>query len=73
MWACCDDTPSDDDEHKTDNMLLLLFAHAFIAPALLVGLSEVDELNMALGCSFALDIFTIAQQDRPSPEPASTS
>ena len=69
MWPCCDDTSSDDDEHNTGNTLLLLFADDFIAPALLAGLSEVDVLYIALGCRFALDIFTTAQQDRPSPEP----
>ena len=68
MWACYDDTSSDDDEHNTDNMLLLSFADAFIAPALFAHLSEVDELNLALGCRFALDILTVAQQDRPSPD-----
>ena len=31
------------------------------APALLAGLTEVDELCVALGCRFALDIFTIGQ------------
>ena len=66
MWPCCDDTSSNDDEHNTGNTLLLLFVDADIAPALLAGLSEVDELKIALGCRFALDIFTIAQQDRPS-------
>ena len=68
MWPCCDDTSSDDDEHNTGNTLPLFFADAYVAPALLASLSEVDELNMALGCRFALDIFTIAQQDRPSPD-----
>ena len=62
MWPCCDDTSSD--EHDTGNTLLLLFADAYLA-----GLSEVDELKIALGCRFALDIFTIFQQDRPSPDP----
>ena len=62
MWASCDDTSSNDDEHNT---LLLLLADGYIAPALLAGLSEVDEFMVALGCRFALDIFTIAQQDRP--------
>ena len=47
----------------------LLFADALIAPVLLTGLSDVDELMVALGCRFAVDIFTIAQQDRPHPEP----
>ena len=68
-WPFCDDTSSDDDEHNTGNTLLLLFADAYIAPALLAGLTEVDELYISLGCRFALDMFTIAQQDRPSPEP----
>ena len=54
---CCDDT-SDHDEHNTDNTQLLLFADAFVAPALLVCLSEVDELLIALDCRFALDIKT---------------
>ena len=57
--------PVHDDEHNTGNTLLLLFADAFVAPALLADLSEVDELMVALSCRFALDIFTIAQQDRP--------
>ena len=70
MWACCDDTSSDDDEHNTDNMLLLLFADAFIAPALFAGLSEVDELKIALGCTgLPWTSCTVAQQDRPSPDP----
>ena len=69
VWPCCDDTSDDDDEHSTDNSLLLVFADAFSAPALLAGLSGVDELKIALCCRFALDIFTIAQQDRPSPDP----
>ena len=68
MWPCCDDTSSDDDEHNTENSLLLLFADADIAPALLAGLSDVDVLYIALGCRFALDIFTTAQQYRPSPD-----
>ena len=50
--AGVDDTSSDDDEHNTDNNLLLLIADADIAPALLAGLSDVDELHMALGCRF---------------------
>ena len=50
------------------NTMLLLFADAFIAPALLAGLTEVDELYIALGCRSALDIFTIAQRYRPSPD-----
>ena len=61
-------TSPDDDEHNTNNNMLLLFADADIAPALLAGLSDVDVLYSALGCRFALDIFTIAQQYRPSPD-----
>ena len=68
MWPCCDNTSSDDDEHNTDHNLLLLFADADIAPALLAGLSDVEVLYIALGCTFALDVFTIAQQYRPSPD-----
>ena len=42
-----------------------------ITPTLLEGLTEVDVLRIALGCSFALDIFTISQQysSRPDHEP----
>ena len=68
MWPCCDYTSSDDDEHNTDNNFLLLFADVDIAPALLAGLSEVDVLNIALGCRFALDMFTISQQYSPTPD-----
>ena len=63
MFACCDDTTSDDDEHSTDNAALLLFGHALVAPLLLSRLSATDELFLALTCRFALDIFTIIQQD----------
>ena len=69
MWACCDDTSSDDDEHNTSNALPLLFADADTAPVLLSGLSDVDELVVALGCRFAWDVFTAAQKDRPPPVP----
>ena len=69
MWACCADSASDDDEYNTSNTLLLLFANALVAPALLADLRELDELVVAFSCWFALDIFTIAQQDRPDPEP----
>ena len=69
MWVCCADSSSDDDEHNTCNTLLLLFADALVALALLADLSEVDELMVTLSCRFALDVFTIAQQDRPLPEP----
>ena len=58
MWTCCADSSSD--EHNTCNTLLLLFADALVAPALLADLSEVDQLMVALYCRFAL-----AQQDRP--------
>ena len=36
-----------------------------MTPVLLAGLTDVDELMVALGCRFALDVFTIAQQDYP--------
>ena len=62
MWPCCDITSSDDDEHNTDNNFLLLFADVAITPTLLEGLTEVDVLHIALGCRFALDIFTISQR-----------
>ena len=44
-------------------------ACALLALVLLTGLSDVDELMVALGCRFALDIFSIAQQDQLHPEP----
>ena len=69
MWTCCADSSSDDDDHNTSNTLLHLRADTFIPPALFAGLSDVDELMVALSCRFALDIFTFAQQDRPFPEP----
>ena len=65
---CCDDASSGDDEHNTGNSLLHMLADADIAPVLLAGLSDVDVLYAALGCRFALDTFTIAQQYRPSPD-----
>ena len=68
MWPCCDFTSSDDDEHNTDNNFLLLFADVGITPALLQGLTEVDVLHKALGCRFALDIFTISQQHSAAPD-----
>ena len=67
MWPCCDFTSSDDDEHNTDNNFLLLFADVDSTPTLLEGLTEVDVLHIALGCSFALDIFTISQRLSPTP------
>ena len=68
MWPCCDFTSSDDDELNTDNNCLLVFADVDITPTLLEGLSEVDVLHVALGCRFALDIFTISQQYSPTPD-----
>ena len=67
MYPCCDYTSSDDAEHNADNKFLLLFADIDITPDLLAGLSDVDVLRIALGCRFALDIFTISQQYCPSP------
>ena len=66
MWPCCDFTSSDDDEHNTDNNFVLLFAGVDITPTLLEGLTEVDVLHKALGCRFALDVFTISQQFSPT-------
>ena len=60
MCPCCDITSSDDDEHNTDSNFLLLFADVGIMPTLLEGLTEVDVLHIALGCRFALDIFTVS-------------
>ena len=68
MWPCCDFTSSDDDEHNTDNNFLFLFADVDITPTLLEGLSEVDVLHIAIGCRFALDIFTISQQYSLTPD-----
>ena len=68
MWPCCDFTSSDDDEHNTDNNFLLLFADIAITPTLLEGVTEVDVLHIALGCRFALDIFTISQQHSLTPD-----
>ena len=31
----------------------------------LAGLTDVDELMVALCCRFALDVFTVAEQDYP--------
>ena len=66
MWPCCDITSSDDDEHNTDSNFLLLFEDVGITPTLLEGLTEVDVLHIALGCRFALDIFTVSQQYSPT-------
>ena len=69
MWACCADSSSDEDEHNTGHTLSLLFTDVHTAPSLLSDLSELGELTVALLCRFALDNFTVAQQDRPPPEP----
>ena len=66
MWPVCDFISSDDDEHNTDNYFLFLFADVSIMPTLLEGLTEVDVLHIALGCRFALNIFTISQQHSPT-------
>ena len=68
MWPCCDITSSDDDEHNTDSNFLFLFTDVDITPTLLEGLTEVDVPHIALGCRFALDIFTISQQHFPTPD-----
>ena len=44
-------------------MLMLTLRRLFLL------VSPVDELYIALGCRFTLDIFNIAQQERPSLEP----
>ena len=73
MFACGDDTTSDDDEHNTDNAALLLCGHDLVAPALLSRLSAIGELSLALTCWFALDIFTLIQQDYPDAFKENTS
>ena len=50
---------------STDNNFLLLLADDAITPTLLDNLTEVDVPYIALGCRFALDIFTISQQIFP--------
>ena len=65
MWPCCDITSSD---ANTDGNFPLLFADVDITPTLLEGLTEVDVLYIALGCRFALGIFTISQQHSPAPD-----
>ena len=45
---------------STDNNFLLLLTDDAITPTLLDNLTEVDVLYIALGCRFALDIFTIS-------------
>ena len=60
MWPCCDIT------YNTDSNFLLLFSDVDITPSLLEGLAEVYVLHIALGCRFALDIFTISQRHSPA-------
>ena len=47
--------------------LLLLFADAYTAPALLSQFSGLVELMVALSCRLALDSFCVAQQYFPPP------
>ena len=61
MWACCDDTSSDHDDHNTSNAFMLL-----VAPVLLSGLTDLDELKVAFECRFVLDVFTIIQHGHPT-------
>ena len=61
MWACCDDTSSDDGEHNTSDAFLLFCADRPHR----AGASCRDELKVALGCRFSLHVFTVAQQDHP--------
>ena len=53
----------DDDDHNTSNAFLLLCADALVGLVVLAGLTDLDELKVALGCRFALDVFTIIPQD----------
>ena len=55
-------------ERNNDSNFLLLFADVDVTPTLLEGLTDVDVLHMALGCRFALDIFTNSQQHSPTPD-----
>ena len=52
----------------TQTTISFLFADVDITPTLLEGLNEVDVLHIALGCRFALDIFTISQRHSPTPD-----
>ena len=52
------------DEHDTDNEMLLLFSYATVTPGLLSRMSALDELSVALTCRFS-HIFSEAQQDFP--------
>ena len=53
-WACCDDTSFHDDDHNIGNTFLLLCADALITPLVFAGLTDVDELKVALGFRFAV-------------------
>ena len=59
MWACCDDTSSDDDQQR----LLAPVRGRSHRACLACWATELDELKVALGCRFALDVLTIIQQD----------
>ena len=50
---------------STTPTTMLLLGHAIVALVLLSRLSALDELSLALTCRFALDIFTVIQQDYP--------
>ena len=45
MWAMRADPSSEDDEHNTGHTLVLLFADAYAAPALLSHFSELDSVE----------------------------
>ena len=63
-----------DDEHNTSNCLLSACAPALGAPALLSGLTEPDELAVALWCRFAFDMWTTMQQvDLPADQESTAS
>ena len=69
MCACCADSSSDDDEQNACNTLLLLFADALVAPALLADLSEVDEFMAASSCRFAWTFSPLRSKTGPFPNP----
>ena len=49
-------------------LIAISFLFADLTPTLLEGVTEVDVQHIALGCRFALDIFTISQQLSPTPD-----
>ena len=53
------------DEHNTSNYFLC--AHALIGPVLLTGLTETDELKVALGCRVLPWTSSPSSRDTPSP------